>query len=221
MPLYAVERELGHVTPEQLQLGLHEVLRLCRQSGLEGKNVRYISSVFLPAERRSLCVFGAQDPEWIKEVQDAARMPYARIVPLFDITPNDVNRDVSRRRRSLHNPSAQSGADTGDGPTSSDTAHEIARWVEEGQRLFRTWAERVEGLEQLRLTLERDKEQLHRTIIQLEHDNEILRTQREELLAAFDTLAGNVTQVVDEVLQRFRQGNRPGGSGRGEPDRGE
>lgn len=108
-----------------------------------------------------------------------------------------------------------------DGPMNSDTAHEIARWFEEGRRLLKTWAERVERLERLQLTLERDKEQLHRTIIQLEHDNEILRSQREELLAAFDALAGNVTQVVDEVLQRFRQGNRPGGSGRGEPDRGE
>jgi len=221
MPLYAVERDLCHVTPEQLQLGLQEVRRLCRQSGLQGKNVRYISSVFLPAERRGLCFFGARDPEWIKEVQEAARMPYARIVPLLDITPNDVNRDVSRRRRPLHNSSAQSRTDTDDGPMNSDTAHEIARWFEEGRRLLKTWAERVERLERLQLTLERDKEQLHRTIIQLEHDNEILRSQREELLAAFDALAGNVTQVVDEVLQRFRPGNRPGGSGKGEPDRGE
>jgi hypothetical protein len=44
---------------------------------------------------------------------------------------------------------------------------------------------------------------------QLEHVNEILRAQREELLNAFDALAGNVTQVVDEVLQRFRRANRP------------
>ncbi len=81
--------------------------------------------------------------------------------------------------------------------------------------------ERVERLEQIQLTLERDKEQLRRTIIQLEHDNEILRTEREELLAAFDALAGNVTRVVDEVVQRFRRENRQGGSGSGELDRGE
>lgn len=92
----------------------------------------------------------------------------------------------------------------------SDPAQAIAQWFEEGQRLFRTWVERIERLEQLQLTLERDREQLRRTITQLEHDNEILRAQREDLLAAFNALAGNVTQVVDEVLQRFRRENPPG-----------
>jgi len=92
----------------------------------------------------------------------------------------------------------------------SDPAQAIARWFEEGQRLFSAWVERIERLEQLQLTLERDREQLRRTITQLEHDNEILRAQREDLLAAFNALAGNVTQVVDEVLQRFRRENPPG-----------
>jgi len=91
----------------------------------------------------------------------------------------------------------------------SDPAQDIARWFEEGQRVFRSRVERIERLEQLQLTLEREKEQLRRTMIQVEHDNEILRTQREELLAAFEALAGNVTQVVDEVLQRFRREDRP------------
>ncbi len=91
----------------------------------------------------------------------------------------------------------------------SDPARDIARWFEEGQRVLRSWVERIEKLEQLQLTLEREKEQLHLTMIQLEHDNEILRSQREELLAAFDALAGNVTQVVEEVLQRLRRENRP------------
>ena len=213
MPLYAVERELGHVTPEQLQLGLQEVLRLCQQFRIEGKNVRYISSVVLPAERHGLCLFGAQDPEWIKELQDAAHMPYSRIVPLLDVTPNQVNRDVSCRRRPLHPPSAPRCADRGQDAMNSDAARDIARWFEEGQRVFRAWVERIERLERLQGTLERDREELRQTIIQLQHDNEILRAQREELLAAFDALAGNVTQVVDEVLERFR-GRGRGNSGK-------
>lgn len=86
----------------------------------------------------------------------------------------------------------------------SDPGQDATHWLAEGQRLFRTLAERLD--------------QLHRTITQLEHDNEILRAQRDELLAAFDALAGNVTQVVDEVLQRFRRENREAGSGSAEPD---
>jgi hypothetical protein len=52
---------LGEVSPKQLQLGLHEVLRLCTQFGLQGKNVRYISSIFLPAEEPTVI----PDERWL------------------------------------------------------------------------------------------------------------------------------------------------------------
>ncbi len=97
----------------------------------------------------------------------------------------------------------------------SDARRDVARWFEEGQRIFGTLLERVERLEQLQMTLERDKEELHREITRLQHHNEILQAQREELLAAFRGLAGHVTQVVDEVLQRFDGEGRPGNPGRG------
>jgi hypothetical protein len=190
MPLYAVERDLCDVTPEQLQVRLHDVFRVCRQVSLQGRKVRYISSVLLPAERRGLCFFGAEDPEW-------------------DLTPSHVDRQVSRRTRPVQDDTAHSHGEAGAVAMNADPARDIARWFEEGQRVFRSWEERIERLGQLQLTLEREKEQLRRTMIQLEHDNDILRTQRDELLAAFDALAGNVTQVVDEVLQRFRRENRP------------
>jgi uncharacterized membrane protein YccC len=97
----------------------------------------------------------------------------------------------------------------------SDARRDVARWFEEGQRIFGTLLERVERLEQLQMTLERDKEELHREITRLQHHNEILQVRREELLAAFRGLAGHVTQVVDEVLQRFDGESHPGNPGRG------
>ena len=48
-----------------------------------------------------------------------------------------------------------------------------------------------------------NEEELRGPITRLQHDNEILQAQREELLAALHGLAGHVTQAVDEVLQRF------------------
>jgi hypothetical protein len=75
--------------------------------------------------------------------------------------------------------------------------------------------ERVESLEPLQMTLERDNEELRRKVTRLQHHNEILQAQRDELLTAFHGLAGHVTQVVDEVLQRFGGEKRPGNSGRG------
>ena len=97
----------------------------------------------------------------------------------------------------------------------SDARRDIARWFQEGQRLFETLLERAERLEQLQMTLEQDKEELRREITRLQHDNESLQAQRDELLAAFNGLAGHVTQVVDEVLQRFGGENRPSDPGRG------
>lgn len=209
MPLYAVERDLRDVTPEQWQLRLHEVVRVCRHVSLQGRKVRYISSALLPAERRGLCFFGAEDPEWVREVQDTSRIPYCRIVPILDLTPSHVDRQVSRRRPPVPSDRIRSAGERGEAAMTPDPSQDVARWLEEGQRVLRSWMERTAGLEQLQLTLEREKDQLHRTVIHLEHENEILRTQREELLAAFDALAGNVTQVVDEVLQRFRRESRP------------
>jgi hypothetical protein len=208
MPLYAVERELCHATPEQLQRSLRDVVSVCTQFSLQGKKVRYISSVLLPTEQRGLCLFGAEDPEWVKEVQEAMRIPYSRIIPLLDFTPSHVKRHLSRRRRSLHDPEAQPGPANprgggGEVAMSSDARQAIARWLEDGQRLFGSLLERIERLEQRELALERKKEELREPITRLQHDNEILQAQREELLAALHGLAGHVTQAVDEVLQRF------------------
>lgn len=52
MPLYAVERELCHATPEQLQRSLHDVVSVCTQFSLQGKKVRYIGSVLTPSSPR-------------------------------------------------------------------------------------------------------------------------------------------------------------------------
>lgn len=91
----------------------------------------------------------------------------------------------------------------------SDAARDIAAWFEEGQRLFGACLERVQRLEELQIILERDKEELRREISRLQHDNEILRTQREEMLATFNALVGHVTQVADQALQRFGRGEPP------------
>ncbi len=96
----------------------------------------------------------------------------------------------------------------------ADARRDIARWFEEGQHLFGTLVERVERLELLQMMLERDKEQLRGEITRLQHHNEILQAEREELLAALNRLAGHVTQVVDEVLQRFGGENRQSNPGR-------
>ena len=59
MPLYAVERELCHATPEQLQRSLRDVVSVCTQFSLQGKKVRYISSVLAKSCSRPSTVWPA------------------------------------------------------------------------------------------------------------------------------------------------------------------
>ncbi len=51
------------------------------------KNVRYIRSTYIPGESRCLCLFEAPNPELVKEVNDAANIPFTRIVEAADLTP--------------------------------------------------------------------------------------------------------------------------------------
>ena len=58
-----------------------------RQFTAQGKNVRYIRSMFLPEEARCMCLFEAPNPQLVKEVNDAAKLPYTRVVEAKDLTP--------------------------------------------------------------------------------------------------------------------------------------
>ena len=98
MPLFAVERDLSQVPPEYFRSNLPGLVTACaRLQGL-GKKVRYISSAVFPAEARGLCLFGAEQSQWIREANEAARLPYSRIYAVLDLTPTGVRRDLSRGR---------------------------------------------------------------------------------------------------------------------------
>jgi hypothetical protein len=44
----------------------------------DGKAVRYIRTTFVPGEAHCMCLFEAANPELVKEVNDAAQIPYTR-----------------------------------------------------------------------------------------------------------------------------------------------
>ncbi|MGH7384951.1 MAG: nickel-binding protein, partial [Candidatus Rokuibacteriota bacterium] len=98
MPLFAVERDLSQVPPEHFRSNLPGLVTACARLQALGKKVRYISSAVFPGEARGLCLFGAEEPKWIHEVNEAARLPYSRIFAVLDLTPTGVRRDLSRGR---------------------------------------------------------------------------------------------------------------------------
>jgi hypothetical protein len=87
MAVYMVERDLPGISIEQLAGAQQAAIHTSRQFSEDGKPVRYIRSTFVPGEDRCACLFEAPDPATVREVNDAAGLPYRRIVEALDLTP--------------------------------------------------------------------------------------------------------------------------------------
>lgn len=49
--------------------------------------MRYLRSMFIPGEARCICLFEADDEAVVVAVNEAARLPFTRIVAALDLTP--------------------------------------------------------------------------------------------------------------------------------------
>lgn len=211
MPLFAVERDLSQMPPERFRTELKGLVSACARLKGAGKQVRYISSAVFPAEARGLCLFGAEEPQWIREANEAAGLPYSRIFPVLDLTPSGVRRDLSCGRRPAEGADRPTAARGGaPGPVSE----EIVRWSDEGRQLLQTlggWLEAAGSIHDEAEALERERAALADAVRRLEEDNDALRSQRDELHEAVQTLANQMTRTADEILYRF--GARRGAPG--------
>lgn len=87
MAVYMVERNLPGITMEQLAEAQKSAIATSKEFTKNGKPVRYIRSMFLPEEARCMCMFEAQAPQHVKEVNETAKIPFTRIVKAEDLTP--------------------------------------------------------------------------------------------------------------------------------------
>ncbi len=87
MAVYMVERDLPGVSLEQLAAAQKRAIQTGKELTAEGKDVRYIRSTFVPGEQRCMCLFEAQDPDYVREANERAQIPFTRIVPARDLTP--------------------------------------------------------------------------------------------------------------------------------------
>ena len=87
MAVYMVERELKGITMDQLAAAQRRAINTSNEFSTQGKTVRYIRTTFVPGEERSMCLFEASDPEFVREVNDEAKIPYVRIIEALDLTP--------------------------------------------------------------------------------------------------------------------------------------
>ncbi len=87
MPVYMVDRDLPGITLEQLVAAQRAAIETSKRYTAAGKPVRYLRSTFVPEEARCMCLFEAMDPATVQEVNEAAGIPFSRIVLALDLTP--------------------------------------------------------------------------------------------------------------------------------------
>jgi Protein of unknown function (DUF4242) len=92
MPVYMVERILPGATVESVHVLQHAVEEVCGTFVTNGKPVRYLRSTFTPGESRCRCVFEAPTAELVRDVNEAAQVPYIRIFLAVEL-PREVSPD--------------------------------------------------------------------------------------------------------------------------------
>ena len=87
MAVYMVERDLAGIETSALAGAQQAAISTSQRFTADGTPVRYIRSTFVPGESRCMCLFDAQSAEDVRKVNDAAKLPYTRIVEALDLTP--------------------------------------------------------------------------------------------------------------------------------------
>jgi Protein of unknown function (DUF4242) len=87
MGVYLVDRDLPGITGEGLALLQRAEISASQQFTAAGQAVRYLRSVFIVGEARCMCLFEAGDEAAVAALNEAARLPFTRIIAALDLTP--------------------------------------------------------------------------------------------------------------------------------------
>ncbi|HEY6065847.1 MAG TPA: DUF4242 domain-containing protein [Thermoanaerobaculia bacterium] len=87
MPVYMADRDLPGITMDQLAAAQKAAIQTGKSMTAAGKPVRYIRSMFVPAESHCMCLFEAPNAENVRELNETAKIPFTRIIEAADLTP--------------------------------------------------------------------------------------------------------------------------------------
>jgi len=87
MPVFLVERELLHASMAQVVCAQEAAIACCAEFVAQGRPVRYLRSLFLPAAERCLALFEAPDAETVRAVNAAAHLAVSRIDEVVELRP--------------------------------------------------------------------------------------------------------------------------------------
>jgi hypothetical protein len=87
MKIYLVDRVLPGVTLEQLAAAQKAAIETSQRFTEEGKPVRYVRTAWVPSEAHVMCMFEAETGQSVRDVNEAAGIPFTRILEAMDLTP--------------------------------------------------------------------------------------------------------------------------------------
>ena len=87
MAVYMVERDLPGITLEQLGGAQKAAIETSQEFTSKGKQVRFIRSTYVPGDSKVMCLFEASGQQLVEEVNQAANIPFTRVVEAMDLTP--------------------------------------------------------------------------------------------------------------------------------------
>ncbi len=90
MPMYVVQRDLPGITPDQLTAAGLRAKACCAEMTEEGQPVDWIRSYFLPESQQTHCYFQAENSELVREANERAQIPFAKILEVQELTPEMV-----------------------------------------------------------------------------------------------------------------------------------
>ena len=87
LAVYMVERDFPGITLEQLGGAQKAAIETSQVFTSKGKQVRYIRSTYVPGDSKVMCLFEASGQQLVEEVNQAANIPFTRVVEAMDLTP--------------------------------------------------------------------------------------------------------------------------------------
>ena len=97
--LYLVEHDLHGLSPSQLA-EVHRALdEAVRRETRRGGHIRYVQRIYAPAEQRCLCLFEAAGPGVVRNVNDIAQFPLARVIAVVSSVPDGSSPITDLRKR--------------------------------------------------------------------------------------------------------------------------
>ena len=87
MALYLVERKQAEMSFEQVAVVQRAAIEMSRRFTAAGKPARYIRATLVPSESRCLTLFEAADAKVLQELNEAAQIPFDRIIEALEFSP--------------------------------------------------------------------------------------------------------------------------------------